>query len=879
MQLFDSTPLVAQGLPADGRALRAYMHARRSAAGLSNEQIRARLSQAGYSPALLDAYLADSTDASTPPSPSNQVREAIQVLALPEPSAAAVAAAQQAPAAQAAAQDAPRPAGPAIFGLDVFNRATTQFQPLTGGPVPGDYVIGPGDELQLIITGEVEANHSLTVSREGYVIIPRVGQVPVSGVTLDALRRLLLSRLSGFYSGLRANPPTTRFDVALGRLRTNQIFVTGEVATPGNYVVSSVASILNALYLAGGPTASGSLRDVQLMRGGKVARHVDLYDYLLRGNNLNEVRLEPGDVAFVPIHGALVTVEGSVSRPGIYELKPGETMYHLLRYAGGLTVGGSVRRARVTRILPPAERRDAGVDRVVLDANLATALADSTAAMQLREGDEVQVFQVRREVRNVVSIAGAVWQPGSYSFRPGLRVWDLIKQGNGLSPEALLNRAQIERLNLADSTLSLLSFSLDTTASGTPRENPVLQEYDEVRVFSKSSMEPSHSIEVRGAVRNPGVLNRFEGMTLSDAILRSGGLVERAYSGRAHISRLNADLSRRLISVQLRLDSASLPLNNDSLHNNDIIQVYGLGAFADSFSVSIVGEVRDGRNETFQDGMTLRDLVIRAGGLTPHADLNVEIVRVADSTERVNGRIASVQRVRLDSTYVIIQSSRPPSDAGSEFKLKAQDRVFVRRTPNSGTLRTVRVVGEVMYPGAYALESKDERLGALIRRAGGLTATAFADGFRMYRDGNLVNVELPNVLKNPRHRDNLVLQPGDSLVVPEYNPVVTIVGAVNSPSTVLYRRGASLGYYIENAGGYARGADRDHVSVRYANGAARLPTNFLMFTVARPEPGPGSVITVPTIPPSDRADLRQVFLDTIQALSAVATLALVISRI
>jgi len=892
------TPAQAIQQTIGARGLQSLVRSRITTSGMTPAQVRQRLAQLGYDPTTLDPYL-DSTSAE-PPAPTQQtlvVARSLGVLEAPstEPGTPApTTPAVSAPALPAATREE-RAEALRVFGLSVFARATTQFQPVTSGPVPSTYVIGPGDELVLIITGDVELSYSLPVTREGFIVIPQVGQIWVNGLTLERVRNQLYSSLGRVYSGIRRGAgATSHFDVSLGRLRTNQVFVTGEVAQPGTYLVSPVSSVLNALYLAGGPSANGSFRDVQVVRGGRRVFRVDLYDYLLSGNNLDSIRIEPGDVIFVPVHGDHVSARGEVNRPSIYELKAGENLFQLIRHAGGVTTPAQLRRARIERILPPEQRAEPGVDRVVIDADLSQVMTDSTRAPSLRPGDDVRVFAVRGETRNVVTLSGSVWHEGSFQYRPGMRAWDLIRMGQGLTPEAYLARAQIVRLDLRDSTLSMIPFSLDTSAAGVPAENPELREYDAVTVFSRAALEPPHHVEVRGAaVRSPGRKTRFEGMTLRDAILRSGGLIPEAYTGRAFISRLQPDSTRRIIPVALEVDSLMIPLNADTLQDYDIVDVYALAQFTDRFPVSIAGEVRDPRAESFQERMTLRDLIVRAGGLTQTADLTVEIARLAEPSQRGSGRVAQLIHVRVDSTYIVPReasrfylgerdslAARTGPDAAREFALSPFDHVTVRRIPEFRLPRVVTVVGEVRYPGAYALETRSERLrDVLLQRVGGLLPTAYPEGFLLIRSGRPVNVDLPAVLRTARHRDNVVLLPGDRLEVPEYNPVVTVEGAVLTPSAVLYRRGASAEYYIENAGGYTRDADKGRVSVRFANGSAEVKRRFLFFTSV-PEPGPGSVVTVAALPATrEKTDWGSVLGAVAQIVTSALTMILVVQRL
>ena len=299
--------------------------------GLSPDEIRARLQAAGYPANLLDPFLAAGPE--TPGAKvSDQVLRALELLA-PTP---------ELPEGMEELTDTvprvrqPERRGPelALFALNIFRGRTTQFQPLLSGPVPPNYKVGPGDVMVLVITGDVEFVYELPVTREGFIVIPQVGQVFVNGLTMTQLNQLLQTRLGRAYSGIRSG--TTRFDVTIARLRTNQVFVIGEVAQPGAYQLASVATVLNALYAAGGPTERGNFRAIEVRRRGEVVAVLDLYDYLLKGSTKDDIVLEQGDVVFVPLRGVRVSVSGAVVRPAIYELKSGETLENLLITAGGV---------------------------------------------------------------------------------------------------------------------------------------------------------------------------------------------------------------------------------------------------------------------------------------------------------------------------------------------------------------------------------------------------------------------------------------------------------------------------------------------------------------------------------------------------------------
>src|SRR2546425_11986930 len=325
------------------------VRSRISQSGLTADQIRSRLSASGYPSTLLDAYLSQSAGP-TALAPGSQELAALQALGLP---------ALTNPALPYDTGFVRRPTRvpSEVFGVDVFQRTTTQFLPLLAGPVPPDYKLGPGDNLVLILTGDVELAYSLPVTREGFVLIPQVGQVHVANLTLDQLRDVLYSRLGRVYSGVkRSASATTRFDVTVANVRANQVYVVGEVSQPGAYQISSLGTVFTALYAAGGVTQRAQLRGVQGQRSGKTIATLDLYDYLLRGDTRADVRLETGDVVFVPIHLSRVRVSGAVLRPAVYETKAGETLADMIGAAGGFPPDAAPERVKGERVLPPAAR-------------------------------------------------------------------------------------------------------------------------------------------------------------------------------------------------------------------------------------------------------------------------------------------------------------------------------------------------------------------------------------------------------------------------------------------------------------------------------------------------------------------------------------------
>ncbi|MDB4916469.1 MAG: polysaccharide export protein [Gemmatimonadetes bacterium] len=543
--------------------------------GLTKEQVHARLRAEGYPEDLLDGYLPGVTG--TPAEPTDDVFRAVRALGVADSAdvAALQAGALSAQAARAATpitaflDDTLRAArtgsdtlrivaaaadsGFTIFGLDVFRGSTSQFEANLAGPVDAGYRLGPGDKLVLILTGDVEASYQLDVTREGFVVVPQVGQIYVANVTLGQLQSLMNSRLSRAYSGIGAG--TTRFSISVARLRSNQVYVVGDVQRPGSYMVSSAGTTLTALYAAGGPTINGSLRRIEIRRDGRVVDALDVYDYLVRGDASHDVRLQTGDVVFVPVHGARVRVVGEIARPATYELKPGETLADLVRAAGGFRATASRQRVLIERILAPEQRVAVGHDRVTIDVASDAALAGTGVALQ--NGDVVRVFPIAERVRNRVIVQGNVYQAGSQGFTPGMKLSDALRRA-GLQPDTYLGEVLVTRLR-SDSTREQLRATLADSAGHVVNDLP-LQEDDEIHVYSLTTFRPDRYVAIGGAVKNGGRFPYRSGMTLRDLVLLANGVQESAYLREAEIARLpeSRDSGRTATTIRVPLDSTYL---------------------------------------------------------------------------------------------------------------------------------------------------------------------------------------------------------------------------------------------------------------------------------------------------------------------------------
>jgi polysaccharide biosynthesis/export protein len=554
---------------------------------------------------------------------------------------------------------APKPGGELkIFGMDLFTTRTTQFQPNVSGPVDPNYKLGPGDQLVLILTGDVELARSLQVTREGFIVIPQVGEIAVNNLTLAQLTDVLYDRLSKVYSGVRrGDNATTHFSISVSRLRANQVFVVGDVVQPGSYEISSAGTLMTALYAAQGPSTSGSMRRIQVRRRGVMVDSLDVYDYLLHGDASHDVRLETGDVVFVPVHGPRVKVTGEITRPAIYELKNNESLRDVIQYAGGFTDIAARGRVQITRVLSPAERGPEGHDRIVIEVASSAFDTGAGPAIRIEAGDSVHVFAVSAIVRNRITVTGDVWQPGPMGFTPGMRLSDALKLAGGVKPDVYLGTVLIARLQ-TDSTRAQLRTSLQDS-TGTPTEDVILQDNDDLHVFSLAEFRPHRYVAIAGAVRRSGRFAYHDGMTMRDLVLLAGGVAEGAYLENAEIARLPENRAGGVTAVTIRvaMDSTylfdrgpngewvgppGLPAPRAGspevrLEPYDNVLIFRQPDWELQRTVVVSGEVRfPGRYGLQRKSETIRDIISRAGGLTKDAYAEgMVMIRAANNTGRV----------------------------------------------------------------------------------------------------------------------------------------------------------------------------------------------------------------------------------------------------
>ncbi len=512
------------------------------ASGISREQMRAQLRAMGMDPALADTYYdaIQSGRSSFIGDADEDFVSALQRMGLlqdPVPEDSIPEALVDTVRVRVADVDTTA-GGLPLFGQAFFRDTLFTVDPMVMGPVDRDYVAGPGDVLTFILTGGVELAYGLTVGRDGTVVIPEVGQVFVSGMTLDQIETRLLPALQRVYSDVGRGPEAlTRLSVSIGRVRAIQVYVSGDVARPGSYTISALATVMDVLQRAGGPTRGGSFRNVQVRRRGEPAFSFDLYDYLVRGDGSRDVRLQQGDVVFVPPAGPQVTVEGAIRRPAQYELLPGEDLVTALEYAGGVLPEAAARQVRIERILSPIERQP-GVDRVVLTADLVEIVQGLEAAPMLSGGDAVVVPGISDERRRFVGLHGAVNRPGQYAWAPGLRLGGLLDAAQGAGERALLERVHVYRAVPGEP--NRLLYRVDLTAPEAAGFS--LAERDSVVVYQRDSLAVVRWVTIAGRVKRPGTYPYAQGMSAMDLVIAAGGFAEGAYRDSLDVVRRTGSL-------------------------------------------------------------------------------------------------------------------------------------------------------------------------------------------------------------------------------------------------------------------------------------------------------------------------------------------------
>ncbi len=687
-----------------------------------------------------------------------------------------------------------------VFGSELFDNPTPIFEPNLRLPTPKNYTLGPDDEVIIDVFGYQEANYHLTVSPEGSINIPFIGIVPVVGITIEqATKRIKEKMIHSGYASMSNNQ--TQLQVSIGKIRSIKVTVIGEVKKPGSYNISSLSTLFNALYAAGGPTNKGSFREIELIRNNKVITKLDAYDFLLRGDQTNNVRLTDQDVIRIPPAKVQVSLNGEIKREGIFEILPNDNLQKLVDFSGGFSNEAYTASIQVKQVTDK-ERR------------IKDIVKNSFGSYIPQKGDSIVVGKILNRYDNKITISGAVYRPGTYELERGFTLSRLIAKADGLKEDAFKERGVIVRINDTDLTKKIIPFSVQDVVAKRATDI-VLQKNDEIIIGEAAAYREKYTLTLEGEVKKPGIFPYFQGMTLNDLLFLAEGVTDAAAIN-------NIEIARRVKS-------------DDDTKKNEM------------------------------------------------------------------------------ATIIDVSAQKDLKLIGKEVELQPWDVVSVRKKKDYIEQISVKVEGEVKYPGNYVLASKNERVSSLLKRAGGLSVEAFVEAASLIRvntslqkDNNnkvedkvkkiqqelkdtsssltesftkptiKVGLNLSKILSEPDGIDDILLQEGDVLSIPKQKNEIKINGEVMVPSEVVYRRGASLSYYIDKAGGYTDNARERRVYVLYPNGDASRIKHYLFFK-KYPRVTAGSEILVPKIP--ERKGGRMSTAEVVGLTSAVASLAGVVIAI
>lgn len=597
--------------------------------------------------------------------------------------------------------------GQTVFGLDFFQNSNI-FQTNNPIPAPKNYKIRAGDTLDILITSALGAQNEYhpTVAANGTVQVSGAGKIKASGKTPEQIENTLKSKVTSRFKQLKVQ-------VTVEKMSTIQVQVAGEVTRPGTYTLTGMPTVFAALYQAGGPTKSGTLRHISLVRDGEPKRNIDLYDFLLKGNKTCDLPLEDGDLIFISPIGPTITVAGEVIRSGRYEPSFPVTLGEVLSIAGGAKSSSYLQTVQVERV-------ENSEYKVLISEPLKGAIDKSK--FSVKPGDEITVLSIRPDRTNQVSVSGPVNAPGMYGFKEGMKITDLISLAQGLvqDREVYGGRADILRIDPLKGT-EIMTVNLDKALQGNEAENISLTKLDRLFVYEPDQVvfRPK-LITLSGAVAKPGTYKRAGGMKVSDAIAAGGGIMPQAYLKHADLIRYKDDETTELIQINIQNALSGISSDNIQLQDRDKLTVYSQNEVQwQNHTTRIEGAVQRPGVYERSENMRVSDLLFMAGGPLPEAASELELAHCDKDGATASGKI-----------------SLSTLETGSKLDLLLQDGDVVTVPSANQYLHSpdvVYITGEVNNPGPYALKSKSERLSELIDRAGGLTEAADRNGILFLR--------------------------------------------------------------------------------------------------------------------------------------------------
>ena len=677
-----------------------------------------------------------------------------------------------------------------IFGSELFDNPTLSFEPDLKMATPVNYVLGPGDKLEVSVYGVQQFDDTVPVNFEGKITIQNVGQIAVAGMSIEAATQKIRAAIARVYSTVRSGQ--SQVSVSLSDIRTIKVTIVGG-KQPGNYSISSLASVYNALHLAGGPGKNGSYRNIELIRNNKVYKNVDIYKFIVKGDQSENVNLRDNDVIRIPAYTERVVVEGEVKRPGIFEMKKGETFSDLLNFASGFNEFAYTASVNVLQ--------KTGKEFKVQDIN------ESEFGSYLpKSGDVFKVTKILNRFENRIKIEGAVFRPDYYSYSEGMRISDLITRAEGIKEDAYTKRARIIRLK-TDLTTEIVNVDLSAALSGDLNSDIELKREDIVTVYSILDFREEYKITIDGEVKNPGEYEYFDNLTLNDLVVQVGGLTGSA-SKRVEIARMvksdaidDSDPKRiELVELEITADNNE-QIKNFVLKPFDVINIRRMAVYEKPEMVKVSGAVTyPGKYVLANKRETVYNVVMRAGGLTSIANLDGMKIKRPIKEEQIE---------RLENVNLNLDKKQATDE---EKELKESKDLKESNLKQKDTLR----------------DSLSKKLRDELKYA-------------------TIPINWEKIVKDKNHYSNVTLFPGDEIEVAVYNEGVKVTGNVLLTSEIPYRTGKGFKYYINAVGGVNIKGWKKKAYIIYPNGKASVTGSFLFFR-SYPKVEPDSQIVVPEKP-------------------------------
>ncbi len=664
-----------------------------------------------------------------------------------------------------------------VFGREIFSNKNLSFEPNMNMPTPRNYPLSAGDEVLIDVWGDSELNLKLTLSPEGTIIIPNVGPVALSGLTIEEAENRIKQELGKIMWNLvDGKEPNTFVSVGLGKIRSIKVNIVGEAVAPGTYTLSSLASLFNALYAAGGVNDIGSLRNIRVYRNNKEIANLDVYDYLLNGKYDTNIRLEDNDMIIIEPYEQLVNTHGKIKRNRTFELRKGETLEDLLKMAGGFT--GDAFTEDVTIKRKSGSRYQ-----------IATVTAEEFPTFVLQDGDSLLVDSVIPFYDNRITITGSVWRPGEYELSPKVHtVKQLIKQAAGLKGDEFIGRAHLTRLN-PDFTSTVIAIDIQGIMNGEIPDME-LQKEDKLYIPSLFELREPYTVKVGGAVNNPDTVIPFsKNMTVEDAIILAGGLQESASTINVEVARRikdpTADKSTNLVSKVYTValsDELQLPSKSSGAHADTLFTLEPFDEVFVRFSpgyekqevVKVNGEVTFAGDYALPYKNTrLSDIIAQSGGVTPDAYVRgaslkrqltedeirqVEtLLQLSNNNKQSKDSIAlSLTNIKNYSVGIDLQQALAHPKSTYDLVLRDGDIIYIPQLQS-----TVKISGAVTYPNSITY-TKGMSVRDCLSQAGGYNDTSRKYPIVIYMNGKVATTRKVGIFfkRYPK------IEPGCEIVVP-----------------------------------------------------------------------------------------------------------------